>query len=71
MRLSSSSPASCAATSPAFASAAQAYKNLISGAEPGANQGVSMPVLAAATGTDQTARLRDHGEKDTGAMVRV
>lgn len=48
-----------------------AYKDLVSGAELGANQGVPMPVLAAATATYQTALLRGHGEKDKGAMVRV
>jgi 3-hydroxyisobutyrate dehydrogenase-like beta-hydroxyacid dehydrogenase len=50
---------------------AHAYKDLISGAELGANQCVPMPVLAAATATYQTALLRGHGEKDKGAMVRV
>ena len=50
---------------------AHAYKDLVSGAELGANQCVPMPVLAAATATYQTALLRGHGEKDKGAMVRV
>lgn len=50
---------------------AHAYKDLVSGAELGANQRIPMPVLAAATATYQTALLRGHGEKDKGAMVRV
>jgi hypothetical protein len=49
---------------------AHAYKNLVSGAELGANQGVPTPVLAAATATYQTALLRGHGEEDKGAMGR-
>ena len=48
-----------------------AYKDLVSGAELGANQGIPMPVLAAATATYQAALLRGHGEKDKGGMVRV
>ena len=50
---------------------AHAYKDLVSGAELGANQGIPMPVLAAATATYQAALLRGHGEKDKGGMVRV
>jgi len=50
---------------------AHAYKDLISGAELGANLCIPMPVLAAATATYQTALLRGHGEKDKGAMVLV
>jgi 3-hydroxyisobutyrate dehydrogenase-like beta-hydroxyacid dehydrogenase len=50
---------------------AQAYKDLVSGAELGANQCIPMPVLAAATATYQAALLRGHGEKDKGGMVRV
>ena len=50
---------------------AHAYKDLISGAELGANLCVPMPVLAAATATYQMALLRGHGEKDKGAMVHV
>jgi 3-hydroxyisobutyrate dehydrogenase-like beta-hydroxyacid dehydrogenase len=50
---------------------AHAYKDLISGAELGANHCVPMPVLAAATATYQTALLKGHGEKDKGAMVQV
>ena len=50
---------------------AHAYKDLVSGAELGANQGIPMPVLATATATYQTALLRGHGEKDKGAMVLV
>ena len=48
-----------------------AYKDLVSGAELGANQGIPMPVLAAATATYQVALLRGHGEKDKGGMVCV
>lgn len=48
-----------------------AYKDLVSAAELGANTGIPMPVLAAATATYQTALLRGHGAKDKGAMVRV
>jgi len=50
---------------------AHAYKDLVSGAELGANQCVPMPVLAAATATYQAALLRGHGEQDKGAMVQV
>jgi len=50
---------------------AHAYKDLISGAELGANHCVPMPVLAAATATYQTALLKGHGGKDKGAMVQV
>lgn len=48
-----------------------AYKDLVSAAELGANNGIPMPVLAAATATYQTALLRGHGDKDKGAMVCV
>ena len=48
-----------------------AYKDLVSAAELGANHGIPMPVLAAATATYQTALLRGHGDKDKGGMVRV
>lgn len=48
-----------------------AYKDLVSGAELGANLCIPMPVLAAATATYQMALLRGHGELDKGAMVRV
>ena len=50
---------------------AHAYKDLVSGAELGANYCIPMPVLAAATATYQAALLRGHGEKDKGGMVRV
>ena len=46
---------------------AHAYKDLVSGAELGANHCIPMPVLAAATATYQTALLKGHGEKDKGA----
>jgi 3-hydroxyisobutyrate dehydrogenase-like beta-hydroxyacid dehydrogenase len=48
-----------------------AYKDLISGAELGANLCIPMPVLAAATATYQTALLQGHGEDDKGAMIKV
>jgi 3-hydroxyisobutyrate dehydrogenase-like beta-hydroxyacid dehydrogenase len=48
-----------------------AYKDLVSGAELGANQGIPMPVLAAATATYQATLLRGHGDKDKGGMVCI
>jgi 3-hydroxyisobutyrate dehydrogenase-like beta-hydroxyacid dehydrogenase len=48
-----------------------AYKDLVSGAELGANLCIPMPVLAAATATYQAALLAGHGEKDKGGMVCV
>jgi 3-hydroxyisobutyrate dehydrogenase-like beta-hydroxyacid dehydrogenase len=48
-----------------------AYKDLVSGAELGANLSIPMPVLAAATATYQMALLKGHGEKDKGGMVAV
>ncbi|MGY3494254.1 NAD(P)-dependent oxidoreductase [Bradyrhizobium sp. USDA 4502] len=48
-----------------------AYKDLISGAELGANLSIPMPVLAAATATYQMALLKGHGDKDKGGMVTV
>jgi len=48
-----------------------AYKDLISGAELGANLSIPMPVLAAATSTYQMALLKGHGDKDKGGMVMV
>jgi 3-hydroxyisobutyrate dehydrogenase-like beta-hydroxyacid dehydrogenase len=48
-----------------------AYKDLISGAEVGANLCIPMPVLAAATATYQMALLKGHGEKDKGGMITV
>lgn len=50
---------------------AHAYKDLVSGAELGANHCIPMPVLAAATATYQAALLRGHGTRDKGAMVHV
>jgi len=50
---------------------AHAYKDLVSGAELGANLCIPMPVLAAATATYQAALLRGHGERDKGGMVCV
>lgn len=48
-----------------------AYKDLVSGAELGANLCIPMPVLAAATATYQTALLQGHGTSDKGAMIKV
>lgn len=48
-----------------------AYKDLVSGAELGANHCVPMPVLAAATATYQMALLKGYGQQDKGAMVQV
>lgn len=48
-----------------------AYKDLISAAELGANLSIPMPVLAAATATYQMALLKGHGDKDKGGMVAV
>jgi len=48
-----------------------AYKDLVSGAIVGAQLGVPMPVLAAATATYQMALLRGHGQLDKGAMIKV
>lgn len=48
-----------------------AYKDLVSGAELGANHCVPMPVLAAATATYQMALLQGHGQLDKGAMIQV
>lgn len=48
-----------------------AYKDLVSGATVGAEMGVPMPVLAAATATYQMAMLRGHGKLDKGAMIKV
>jgi 3-hydroxyisobutyrate dehydrogenase-like beta-hydroxyacid dehydrogenase len=50
---------------------AHAYKDLVSGAELGADLCIPMPVLAAATATYQAALLRGYGAEDKGAMVRV
>jgi 3-hydroxyisobutyrate dehydrogenase-like beta-hydroxyacid dehydrogenase len=48
-----------------------AYKDLVSGATVGAQLGVPMPVLAAATATYQMALLRGHGKLDKGAMIKL
>ncbi|MCB8815149.1 NAD(P)-dependent oxidoreductase [Desulfosporosinus shakirovi] len=48
-----------------------AYKDLISAAEIGANLCIPMPVLSAATTTYQMALLKGHGEKDKGSMIAV
>jgi 3-hydroxyisobutyrate dehydrogenase-like beta-hydroxyacid dehydrogenase len=48
-----------------------AYKDLVSGAEISANQGIPLPVLAAATATYQQALLKGHGDKDKGGMIHV
>lgn len=46
-----------------------AYKDLISGAELSARNGLSMPVLAAATAVYQDALLAGNGHKDKGGMI--
>jgi 3-hydroxyisobutyrate dehydrogenase-like beta-hydroxyacid dehydrogenase len=48
-----------------------AYKDLVSGAEIGAQRCIPMPVLAAATATYQQAMLAGHGDKDKGGMIRL
>lgn len=48
-----------------------AYKDLVSAAQLGASHCLPMPVLAAATVTYQMALLRDNGQRDKGAMIRV
>ena len=48
-----------------------AYKDLVSAAEVGAELGIPMPVLAAATATYQQALLRGLGDCDKGGMIRV
>jgi len=48
-----------------------AYKDLVSAAELGAERGIPMPVLAAATATYQQALLKGLGDLDKGGMVRV
>jgi 3-hydroxyisobutyrate dehydrogenase-like beta-hydroxyacid dehydrogenase len=50
---------------------ANAYKDLISGAEISARYQVPTPVLAAATATYQQALLAGHGMSDKGAMIKV
>ena len=48
-----------------------AYKDLVSAAELGANLGIPMTVLAAATTTYQLALLKGFGDCDTGGMIQV
>lgn len=48
-----------------------AYKDLVSAAELGANLGIPMPVLGAATATYQQALLKGLGDCDKGAMIQV
>ncbi|WP_434311254.1 NAD(P)-dependent oxidoreductase [Hominifimenecus sp. rT4P-3] len=48
-----------------------AYKDLVSAAELGANLKIPMPVLASATTTYQLALLKGLGECDKGGMIRV
>jgi 3-hydroxyisobutyrate dehydrogenase-like beta-hydroxyacid dehydrogenase len=48
---------------------AAAYKDLISGAEISARQGIPTPVLAAATAVYQSALLAGDGDKDKGGMI--
>jgi 3-hydroxyisobutyrate dehydrogenase-like beta-hydroxyacid dehydrogenase len=46
-----------------------AYKDLVSAAQLGAELCIPMPLLAAATATYQVALLQGHGDKDKGAMI--
>jgi 3-hydroxyisobutyrate dehydrogenase-like beta-hydroxyacid dehydrogenase len=48
-----------------------AYKDLVSAAELGANLCIPMPVLSAATHTYQMALLGGYGDSDKGAMIHV
>ncbi len=48
-----------------------AYKDLVSAAEIGANLCIPMPVLSAATTTYQMALLTGHGDRDKGGMIAV
>jgi 3-hydroxyisobutyrate dehydrogenase-like beta-hydroxyacid dehydrogenase len=48
-----------------------AYKDLICAATVSADQGIPLPVLAAATATYQQALRKGHGEKDKGGMILV
>ena len=48
-----------------------AYKDLVSAARLGAERGIPMPVLAAATATYQMALLNGHGASGKGAMIKV
>jgi len=48
-----------------------AYKDLVSAAELGAELGIPMPVLAAATSTYQMALIKGYGGEDKGAMIKV
>ncbi len=48
-----------------------AYKDLVSAAEIGAQSGIPMPVLAAATTTYQMALLKGLGDHDKGGMIKV
>ncbi len=48
-----------------------AYKDLVSAAEIGANLCIPMPVLNAATSTYQMALRKGYGDSDKGAMVRI
>ena len=48
-----------------------AYKDLVSGAELGAQLCIPLPVMHAATSTYQMAMLKGLGHKDKGAMICV
>ena len=48
-----------------------AYKDLLQGANLSAQNGIPLPVLAAATVTYQTALRLGHGSSDKGAMIKV
>ena len=57
--------------SAALTTSCQPYKDLVSAAELGANLGIPMPVLAAATATYQQALLKGLGDNDKGGMIKV
>ena len=48
-----------------------AYQDLVSAAELGAQRGIPMPILAAATATYQTALLQGYDALGKGGMIRV
>ena len=49
----------------------KAYKDLVSAAEISAEEGIPLPVLAAATATYQTALRQGIGKEGKGAMIKV
>ncbi len=48
-----------------------AYKDLVSAARLGAEEGIPLPLLSAATAIYQTALLQGHGDCDKGGMIKV